>query len=455
MFSLNQLKKLYYNSPLWVQNIYASIPFDIRQGSEYRKWKIFLEQEVDLEEYEILKLKETVANAYNNTKFYRKLFDDIGISPNDINSRKDLQKIPVVDKSMVREFYNSFLAINYPMKKTFHVTTGGTSGAPLKLLQSKNIWAKEVAFFMSVFSEYGYNPSLLKGSLRGGNFSSISDRKIWVLNPVNNEIIFSPTHINRNTIKTYVNVLNELRPLYLHGFPSSMLFLVYNMKQMDIRLDYQLKAILLVSEGFSQGDSEQIADFFQCSVASFYGHSERLVYARSLNSGFGIDKYRIDRRYGLFELLDSDKKIIESGGVRGEIVGTGFDNYIMPLLRYRTGDFTQYVNYGNGEISLVESNRSQEYIDCKDGIQIAFSSFIRVSEMNQMHIFKYQIIQPKPGKCIVLIIPDIHFNSEHKRKLIESFKRRAGLILDYEVLVVDQLRTTKRGKFKLIIKEYK
>ena len=90
-----------------------------------------------------------------------------------------------------------------------------------------------------------------------------------------------------------------------------------------------------------------ISDFFQCNVASFYAHSERLVHARSLRSGSGISRYQIDRRYGLFELLDNDQKIIESDGIKGESIGTSFDNYAMPLIRYKTGDFTEYIEIFN------------------------------------------------------------------------------------------------------------
>ena len=455
MFNLNQLKKYYTDSPLWIKKLYGAIPFDIRNGSEYRKWKKFLHEDISREEYELIKLKETVSYAYENTLYYKELFDSLNISPHDINERKDLAKLPIMDKDVVRENYDKLIANHFPSGKCFYVTTGGSSGTPMKFLQSKNMWAKEVAFFMNFFLEYGYKPSLLKGSFRGGDFSSLPDDKFWIFNPANNEINFSPTHINKNTIKIYVETLNKMKPLYLHGFPSSILFLIHNMKQMNLQLDYKLKAIFLVSEGFSQNDTELMVDFFQCKVASSYGHSERLVFAGSLSSESGISKYHIDQRYGLFELVDSDDKIIELNDTEGEIVGTGFNNYAMPLIRYKTGDFTEYINYDEGEISLVESNRNQEYIDGKDGIEIAFSSFIRVSEMNRLSIFKYQIIQSRPGKCELLIIPDRNFKIDDKFTLMESFKNKVGSTLDYKVSIVNQLRTTKRGKFKLIIKDYK
>ena len=38
--------------------------------------------------------------------------------------------------------------------------------------------------------------------------------------------------------------------------------------------------------------------------------------------------------------------------ISGEIVGTSFDNFAMPLIRYRTNDFTSYLNVDNSLINL-------------------------------------------------------------------------------------------------------
>ena len=42
MFNLNQVKHYYINSPMWMKKIYSDIPFDFRNGAEYRKWKKLL-----------------------------------------------------------------------------------------------------------------------------------------------------------------------------------------------------------------------------------------------------------------------------------------------------------------------------------------------------------------------------------------------------------------------------
>lgn len=453
MLTLNQLKEIYTNSPLWLKKIYASVPYSIRNGYEYRKWNKFLKTEVNEEEYELLKFKETIAFAYKNTKFYKQVLDNLGADPEEINTYKDIEKLPVIDKETVRNHFNDFLAVNYPNKKTFFVTTGGTSGSPMKYIQSKNVYAKEIAFIHNFFLKNGAYPDIKKASFKGINEDLIdsSEKQFWYDNPVNNEIVFSAGYINANTIEIYIRKLNELKVQYLYGFTSSMLFLIYNMKKKNVFLDYPLKGIYLVSESFSQKDIDVIKDFFKCTVASYYGHSERLVFATSSKSK--PFNYQVDRRYGLFELINKNKSIITVNNYHGEIVGTSFDNYAMPLIRYKTGDFTEYVDYPNRTISLIQSPRNQEYIDCKDGSKIAFPSLILPSEMYKLNILKYQLIQVSLENCVLLIIPGENFHSDNIQILRKSIDSRIGLILNCDIKIVDQLRTTKRGKHKYFIKD--
>ena len=151
MFNLNQLKKYYNDSPLWMKKLYAAIPFDIRNGAEYRKWKKFLHDDISIEEYEFVKLKETVIYAYNNSKYYNKLFKDIGATPNDIKSYKDFQLIPFVDKDIIRDNFEDFLVKGYPESKILRVTTGGSSGSPMEFIQSKKYLVKRISNIYELF----------------------------------------------------------------------------------------------------------------------------------------------------------------------------------------------------------------------------------------------------------------------------------------------------------------
>lgn len=451
MLNLNQLKSLYTNSPLWMKKLYASIPYEIRNGSDYRKWKNFLIQEINTEEYELLKLKETVAYAYQNTAYYKKLFDELQVSPFEINAYSDLEKLPYIDKDIVRENFGDFVVGTFPKNKTFYVTTGGTSGSPMKFLQSNNVWKKELAFIMNFFGQYGYKPSMIKASFRGGEFDGLPLHRYWKYNPVHNEIHFSPFHISDTTIKDYVRDLNKHKVEFFHAYPSSLLLLIEHMKNNSLQLDYEVKAIFLISESFSIEDIKNIQSFFDCDVSSFYGHSERLIFAPSYADD--LSSYKVERRYGYFELVDTHGNKITENQYRGEIVGTGFDNLVMPLIRYKTNDFTEFINFDERIISLIEGRWLQEYLDGRDGVKLYLTALNMHSDIFK-NVIKYQWIQSRPGVADLTLITNNVFSDIDKKQISVAINKKAGHTLSVKIKIVESIILTQRGKFKNIVKNY-
>lgn len=452
LFSLNQLKKYYTASPQWMKKLYASIPFDIRNGREYRRWKRFLHEDISVEEYEFMKLKESINYAYKYSRYYNTLFKNMGASPDDIKTYKDFQKIPFVDKDIIRNNFEDFVIRDYPRHKVLSVATGGSSGTPVEFIQSKNIWSKELAIYMNYFEQHNFFPSSLKATFKGGDFKNLPQDIYWFYNPVNNEVNFSPVHLSKKTVYKYVEYLNSLKPRFIHAYPSSMIFLLTYMQECHLKLDFEVDTVFLISESFAPMDIIQISDFFDCEVAATYGHTERLVFAESI--GDAVLGYQINRRYGYFELIDENGRIIESTQKRGEIVGTGFDNYAMPILRYKTGDYSSYIDAAQKIINLVDSPRKQLYIDDKYGNSISRPTLLRQTELFKMGVIKYQIIQKNPGKIQILMIVNKSFNKNTYSKLQSILDQRVGKRLDIELTLTDKLILSKSNKCIPVIKEY-
>lgn len=97
--------------------------------------------------------------------------------------------------------------------------------------------------------------------------------------------------------------LNKHKVEFFHAYPLSLLLLIDHMKNNSLQLDYQIKAIFLISESFSLEDIKNIKSFFNCDVSSFYGHSERLIFSPSYR--YLLENYKIDRRYGLLNIVKS------------------------------------------------------------------------------------------------------------------------------------------------------
>ena len=310
------------------------------------------------------------------------------------------------------------------------------------------MWKKELAYVHYYWGKYGYTPKHLKASFRGGEFSDLPNNKYWKENPINNEIHFSPFHLNKNTVNLYVKKLNDVKPLFFHGYPSSISSLMMNMKSEGLKLYYQPKCIFLVSENYSNEQIEGIKNFFKCKIFTFYGHSERLVFAPVTNDN--LDCYQPDPFYGYFELVNHNGVITENN-VEGEIVGTGFDNWAMPLIRYKTGDITSYNDFENQKINVIQGRWKQESLCGLNEQEVTLTALNMHSDIFE-NVLNYQFYQEKKGIVELRLIVNEKYNRKDEEQILIALNKKAGHAILFSIKIVDGLELTQRGKFKKLIK---
>ena len=155
------------------------------------------------------------------------------------------------------------------------------------------------------------------------------------------------------------------------------------------------------------------------------------------------------------EILDEDGNQVAEGSI-GEITVTGFNILGIPFVRYRTGDLavlggeTKY-----GETILKELlGRSRDFLyDDKGNKVYALLLLFDAGNLNLLDYIKaWQIEQNEEGFIIVRIIKDDTYNKAIEKDLINVFKYKNITI---NIVYVDDIAKTKRGKHKFIIQNYK
>ena len=63
-----------------------------------------------IEQYQIRKLKKLLLSSSREISYYRDLFWNIGFDPNTFSSLDDLKKIPILDKSTIRDNYSKLIS---------------------------------------------------------------------------------------------------------------------------------------------------------------------------------------------------------------------------------------------------------------------------------------------------------------------------------------------------------
>lgn len=377
-------------------------------------------------------LKKILCYAFENTIYYKKIFSSIGFNPYNMKSLSDIKKIPLIAKEDIIQNENSIISKE---KLDYYIaTTGGSTGKPLKILLEKESIYKEKAFIYSYWSNLGYDYKKSKlVTFRGVNFYN----KIKKINPIYNEILLNPFILNEKNISDYIKIINKFKADYIHGYPSA----IYNFCKLiymnNLKLDVKIKGVFFISENVYKNQREFIEEVLNCKTLSFYGHSERAVFAEEYN-----EKYTFNDLYGYSEVVN----------INGEkrIVCTGFLNKKMPLIRYLTDD---YVEGEEGKYAIV-GHRSQNYLIGKNNEVISMAAMEFHSNVFSKIRF-YQFEQNEKGKVVFNIVEENKLISEDIEKINYELKKKFDDIIEYEIRFVNKPKLTSRGKFNLLIQNIK
>ena len=83
------------------------------------------------------RLRKLVKYVYDNVPYYRRIFEERSLKPADIDTSKDLVKLPVLTKQVIRKNFEELRASGFSSKQRIQLTTGGSTGEPLVFYSTK------------------------------------------------------------------------------------------------------------------------------------------------------------------------------------------------------------------------------------------------------------------------------------------------------------------------------
>ena len=315
-----QLLKWVEDSILTILGIIYCFLFSTRR--QYRDPKI-------LDRYKYKKLKVLLIEANKNVPYYKDLFARIGFEPlSDFKSLEDLQKIPTLPKSLVKQ--DPSLFINKRMKRGFiYLKTSGSTGIPLEVRISYKAWIVEQAMIWRNWGWSGYGFRSKMTFIR----SFVPKNKIlFRKDKIRNFIYFSPFHLTEENCLAYARKMKEEKVKFLRGYPSSIQTFAENIRKHNISIP-TLKGVFVASERLTEKGRAIIEKAFGIPVSNHYGLADVCVMMGDCERHQGLHNYE---DYGHLELLEYEGKAHKK-----RIVGTHLHNKAMPLIRYETGDIAE------------------------------------------------------------------------------------------------------------------
>ena len=405
-----------------------------------------------IKNYQLKETKKLLINAYENVPFYRKNFKKINFDPFSFSNLKEIKKIPIINKEIILKNHSDFVAKNANLKSLNYMTTGGSTGNPLKIIMNPEIRSLAHAnthFYMKIA---GFELNKEKSIRLHGNQIDerlINKNQFWYLE--NNRLIMSVYHISEKTCLSYMEAIDNFKPKYIHSYPSAIFLLTILVKKYGYKFPKSLKAIFCDSETLYPKQKKVIEEYCNVQVFNTYGHTEGAVMGVTFPNSNCIE---LIPQIGLTEIVDNSGNNLIKNGQQGKIVVTGFNNYVFPLIRYDTKDIGVIgsKNHSNNIKYLTLEKivgRTQDYLISKQNEIVPAAPLLFDYNFDWSGVQQFQLCQKTPGSIIVKIVKDINSKTTQK-KILSRFNEILKNRFDIKVSIVKEIKKTKIGKFRYV-----
>jgi phenylacetate-CoA ligase len=406
--------------------------------------------QLQIKELTNIKLRKLIHHAYHHVAYYREKFDELGITPSDIQSVDDLQKIPFLTKNDVREnLYFNMLSDNHDNEKILRITTSGSTGEPFVCYADKHQlelrWAATQRSMEWTGYRFGDRQARLWHQTIAMSRSQIIRERIdaWF-----NRRMFIPVfEMSDRNIENTFRKLRSFKPILIDGYAEVFNFLAYYIKNHKI-IPVKPKGIVSSAQMLPEPSRRIIEGAFECGVFDKFGSREfsGIAYECEAHDGHHI----VSECY-VVEILKNGKPV--APGEMGEVVITDLNNYCLPFIRYRLGDLavamdnTIQCRCGRGlpRIGNIEG-RVQAIIIGSNGEYIPSAFFGHFFKDYDYLMRQYQVIQDEPGKILLKIVKGPRFAEEPFAEILKILHRTLGEETEIKVEFVDKVAMVRTGK---------
>ncbi len=403
--------------------------------------------------YQLEQLRSICRLAYEQTEFYRRAFDATGFHPEDLTSPEDLAALPTISKDTLGPYVDEMLTVPKDAGHVDYVSTGGTGGVPFHFYIGADRSAIEYAYLTASWNRLGYRPGDTMAVVRGRIVAEDADGLRHGYDPLLRHHYYSNFHMTEENMGRYLQHMSGLKQWFLHAYASSAEALARYLKRHGEPPPAGCRGVILESENCYPSQRALIEEAFGARAFSCYGHSEKLVLAVECEHSHD---YHVWPMYGYFELLDESGRTVREPGQRGEIVGTGFINRVMPFIRYRTGDYAEYGGERCGAcgrehvvLRRIEGRWPAGDLVALDGSLVSMTA-LNLHDDAFQNVRQFQFRQETPGEAVLLLAVAPGFGETDRVHVQRNLAQRLDGRLAVTVTVVEAIPLTARGKLKMV-----
>lgn len=296
----------------------------------------------EIEALQLERLKETVARVYEKVAPYRQKMEAAGVTPEDIQTLKDLAKLPFITKQDMRDNY-PFGLFAVPKDDLVRIhASSGTTGKPTVVGYTKKdleVWTECVSRIAAMggatskdVAQICFGYGMFTGAL-GLHFG---------LENMGAALVPSSTG---NTEKQ-IMYMKDFGTTLLVATPSYALRIGEVARQMGIdpQRDLKVKIGLVGSELLTEAMRSEMHKLWgeEMLVTSNYGMSELMGPGVS-GECEQLCGMHVNEDFFIPEIINPITEEVLPPGEKGELVITCIYKEALPLIRYRTKDVTRLI----------------------------------------------------------------------------------------------------------------
>jgi len=396
------------------------------------------------------RLRMLIQHAVENVPYYRDLFPSLGLTANDIQTKEDLWKIPIVNKTIMRnEGIGRFAAEGFPPKKRVLQRSGGSTGETFSFYVTKEECSVNLATKLRTWYNAGYRLGDKYVKIANAGRSNFLKR---MQDLANNSVLIPFSNVSDVELEHALEEIEKIKPLYIRSYPLP-LYLLAQYKKSHVGYHYSPKCIFTTGSTLSENYRSEIEAAFGCKIVDSYSCEGNANVSQSPS----CDCYHVSEEFGITEVLDYNNKVVENG--IGRVVSTDLWNFAHPFIRYDTRDLVEVSDEqclcGNPRkrIKRIMGRECESFLQ-SDGKYITVHDltgfFKKFSHINDA-IEAYQLVKKKDGSVLFLLVTNSMFVDSMKQEIVEYWS--SELSRNVAVEIVEEIPLMGNNKRLTIIDE--
>lgn len=392
-------------------------------------------------------LRRVVRTAYRETPFYRRLWDAEGVDVESIRTVADLERLPIVNKSMLRAAYPDEIT-RTTSSAAYEVQTSGSSGEPFRLLEDAETagWYRATLLLQLQWAGYRAGDRHLQIGM-----NPVRDLPRRVKDAVLGCHYMAASRLTDCDLDAALATVEAKQIDHVWGYPCAIGMLAQ--RALATGAGRSLRSVVTWGDSLQHRCRDLVAEAFGTRILDTYGCCEGMHIAAQCSRR---NLYHVHMLDVVAELLD-DRLYPVADGESGHFIVTRLHAGAMPLIRYRIGDLgvksLERCPCGR-ETEMVReiSGRDADAITTPDGNRLVVN-FFTTSMKRFDEIDAFQIVQTDASSLTIRVTARDRLSPTTPQRIVDWLRTTEVAGMDLKVVVVPEIPLTRGGKRRLVVND--